>query len=40
MGIVGQQVREEQDMQVNGAVVGTRNKGDRVAVARWGPWWT
>jgi hypothetical protein len=32
MGIVGQQFEEEQDMQVNGAVVNTKNRGDKVAV--------
>ena len=32
MGMVGRQFGEEQDMQVNGAVVITRNRWDKAAV--------
>ena len=32
MGMVGQQFEDEQDTQINGAVVSIRNRGDKVAV--------
>ena len=32
IGTVGQQFGEEQDMQINGAVLSTRNRGDKVLV--------